>query len=201
MLGERAAMAATVAIEEVISEHYNDQVRTMYQHEKKDRQDRDADETQMQCTRRSRPSSSNRSMRQAGEPRPHRRACWLWSCRLLSCHPFVLVSSNLSRASALDSDSNSASVSAGVFSASSSPSPSSTGAAAAAAGAASQSASASACDSLSSLASLIAKHRDEEDEHRHIGLQHEATLTPFYTLYTQAIKLGCRAAIAITQKL
>lgn len=28
-LGERAAMAATVAVEEVISEHYNDQLRTL----------------------------------------------------------------------------------------------------------------------------------------------------------------------------
>ncbi len=38
MLGKKAAMACTVAVEEVITEHYNDQLRTLnidkFKHEK-----------------------------------------------------------------------------------------------------------------------------------------------------------------------
>ncbi len=40
LLGERAAMACTVAVEEVITEHYNSQLRVL--HERADTKDEDA---------------------------------------------------------------------------------------------------------------------------------------------------------------
>ena len=50
------------------------------------------------------------------------------------------------------------------------------------------------------LLGTIAGFRAEELEHRDIGLAHEAELTPFYRALTSAIKLGCRVAIAVSEK-
>lgn len=46
----------------------------------------------------------------------------------------------------------------------------------------------------------IARFRAEELEHRDIGLAHEAELTPGYRALSAAIKLGCKVAIKISEK-
>ncbi len=50
------------------------------------------------------------------------------------------------------------------------------------------------------LHATIGTFRAEELEHRDIGLANEAEQTPFYRTLTTVIKLGCRAAIAISEK-
>lgn len=55
-------------------------------------------------------------------------------------------------------------------------------------------------ESEAALRELIKKHRDEEEEHRQIGVKYEAELTPAYGPFTQLIKAGVRAAIYVTQK-
>jgi ubiquinone biosynthesis monooxygenase Coq7 len=51
------------------------------------------------------------------------------------------------------------------------------------------------------LRGTIEQFRAEELEHRDIGLAHEAELTPGYRLLSAAIKLGCRAAIAVSERI
>jgi ubiquinone biosynthesis monooxygenase Coq7 len=51
------------------------------------------------------------------------------------------------------------------------------------------------------LRGTIEAFRAEELEHRDIGLQHEAELTPAYRPLTALIKAGCKAAIALSEKL
>jgi ubiquinone biosynthesis monooxygenase Coq7 len=51
------------------------------------------------------------------------------------------------------------------------------------------------------LAATIERFRLEELEHRDIGLEHEAELTPFYRALTGVIKAGCRVAIAVSEKI
>lgn len=51
------------------------------------------------------------------------------------------------------------------------------------------------------LRETIEKFRAEEVEHRDIGLANEAELTIGYRLLTGAIKAGCRAAIAISERI
>lgn len=46
----------------------------------------------------------------------------------------------------------------------------------------------------------IARFRAEELEHRDIGLENEAELTPAYRLLSAAIKLGCKVAIKVAEK-
>jgi 3-demethoxyubiquinol 3-hydroxylase len=46
----------------------------------------------------------------------------------------------------------------------------------------------------------IARFRAEELEHRDIGLANEAELTPGYRLLSAAIKLGCKVAIRVSEK-
>lgn len=46
----------------------------------------------------------------------------------------------------------------------------------------------------------IARFRAEELEHRDIGLANEAELTPGYRLLSAAIKLGCKVAIKVSEK-
>lgn len=101
LLGTRAAMACTVAVEEVITEHYNDQLRTLASDEWKEAGEQ-WDETQQA------------EMRQ--------------------------------------------------------------------------------------LRALIRKNRDDEENHRDIGIEHEAEQTPFYSVLTSLIKTGCQAAIAVAKK-
>ena len=52
----------------------------------------------------------------------------------------------------------------------------------------------------SALKSDIQRFRDEELEHRDIGLANEAELTPGYRLLSGAIKLGCKIAIKVSEK-
>jgi ubiquinone biosynthesis monooxygenase Coq7 len=47
---------------------------------------------------------------------------------------------------------------------------------------------------------IITKCRDEEQEHHDTGLEQDAEKAPAYTLLSNAIKAGCRAAIWITEK-
>ncbi len=51
------------------------------------------------------------------------------------------------------------------------------------------------------LRDTIEKFRAEELEHRDIGLEHEAELTPGYRLLTAVIKRGCKVAIAVSEKI
>jgi ubiquinone biosynthesis monooxygenase Coq7 len=46
----------------------------------------------------------------------------------------------------------------------------------------------------------IARFRAEELEHRDIGLENEAELAPAYRLLSAAIKLGCKVAIRVAER-
>ena len=50
------------------------------------------------------------------------------------------------------------------------------------------------------LKAEIARFRAEELEHRDIGLANEADLTPGYRLLSAAIKLGCKVAIKVSER-
>ncbi len=50
------------------------------------------------------------------------------------------------------------------------------------------------------LRETIESFRLEELEHRDIGLANEAEQAPAYRLWTRVIKAGCRAAIAVSEK-
>lgn len=51
------------------------------------------------------------------------------------------------------------------------------------------------------LLATITKFRDEEQEHHDTGIDHGAEQAPFYRALTEAIKLGCKTAIAISKKI
>ncbi|WP_424812260.1 demethoxyubiquinone hydroxylase family protein [Roseococcus sp. YIM B11640] len=50
------------------------------------------------------------------------------------------------------------------------------------------------------LKAEIARFRAEELEHRDIGIENEAELTPAYRLLTAAIKVGCRIVIKVAER-
>lgn len=50
------------------------------------------------------------------------------------------------------------------------------------------------------LLEIITKFRDEELEHHDIGLENDAEKAPFYTALTEAIKVGCRGAIWVAER-
>ena len=50
------------------------------------------------------------------------------------------------------------------------------------------------------LKGRIAKFRADELEHRDIGLENEAELTPAYRLLSAVIKAGCKAAIKVSER-
>ena len=50
------------------------------------------------------------------------------------------------------------------------------------------------------LRATIARYREDELHHRDVALAHGARQAPGYRLLTAAIKAGCRAAIAISEK-
>jgi ubiquinone biosynthesis monooxygenase Coq7 len=50
------------------------------------------------------------------------------------------------------------------------------------------------------LAQTIERFREEELEHRDIGLAHEAERAPAYRLLSAAIRLGCKVAIRISER-
>ncbi|GGD61440.1 demethoxyubiquinone hydroxylase family protein [Erythrobacter arachoides] len=51
------------------------------------------------------------------------------------------------------------------------------------------------------LAGMIERFREDEREHRDAALAHGAERAPGYALLTAAIRLGCRAAIKVSQKI
>ena len=51
------------------------------------------------------------------------------------------------------------------------------------------------------LAGLIVRFRDDEREHRDAALAAGAERAPAYALFTAAIRLGCRAAIRLSEKI
>jgi len=51
------------------------------------------------------------------------------------------------------------------------------------------------------LKQIIRKHRDDEEEHRDIGLQHDAEKAPLYKAMHAAIQAGCHAAIWISKRI
>ena len=56
-------------------------------------------------------------------------------------------------------------------------------------------------DDEAPLRATIRAFRAEEAEHRDIGLAHEAERAPGYALLSRVIKAGCRAAIAVSERL
>ena len=56
-------------------------------------------------------------------------------------------------------------------------------------------------DDEAALRATVGEFRAEELEHRDIGLANEAELTPGYRLLTAVIKTGCRAAIALSERI
>jgi 3-demethoxyubiquinol 3-hydroxylase len=56
-------------------------------------------------------------------------------------------------------------------------------------------------DSEPELKATLEEFRAEELEHRDIGLAHGATDAPGYRLLSAAIKAGCRAAIALSERI
>ncbi len=55
-------------------------------------------------------------------------------------------------------------------------------------------------DGEAELRSTIARYREDELHHRDVALAHGARQAPGYRLLTAAIKAGCRAAIAISER-
>ncbi|HET6605293.1 MAG TPA: demethoxyubiquinone hydroxylase family protein [Rhodopila sp.] len=51
------------------------------------------------------------------------------------------------------------------------------------------------------LCDTIEKFRAEEVEHRDIGLEHGAEQAPAYRLLSRVIKAGCKAAIAVSERI
>ncbi|XP_064599897.1 5-demethoxyubiquinone hydroxylase, mitochondrial-like [Liolophura sinensis] len=50
------------------------------------------------------------------------------------------------------------------------------------------------------LLKTLKKFRDDELHHHDTGLEHDAEKAPFYTALTQVIKVGCRGAVWISEK-
>ena len=51
------------------------------------------------------------------------------------------------------------------------------------------------------LRRLVREFRDDELEHKHTGLEHEAELAPMYRAMSAVIKAGCHAAIFVTERI
>lgn len=49
------------------------------------------------------------------------------------------------------------------------------------------------------LLETITKFRDEEQEHHDTGIDQGAEQAPFYTMFSQIVKIGCKTAIAISK--
>lgn len=50
------------------------------------------------------------------------------------------------------------------------------------------------------LRALFREFRDDELEHKDTGIEHDAEQAPFYKAMSNVIKVGCRTAIAITER-
>lgn len=55
-------------------------------------------------------------------------------------------------------------------------------------------------DKYKELLEIITKCRDEELEHHDTGLEHDAEQAPFYKSLTEFIKVGCKGAIWIAER-
>jgi len=55
-------------------------------------------------------------------------------------------------------------------------------------------------DEEAPLRATIERFRAEEQEHRDIGLEHEAEQAPGYRLMSAVIKAGCKAAIVVSER-
>ena len=44
-------------------------------------------------------------------------------------------------------------------------------------------------------------HRDDEEHHRDIGIEHEALQALAFKLFSDTIKIGCKAAIAVSSQI
>ncbi|KAI8797427.1 5-demethoxyubiquinone hydroxylase mitochondrial [Biomphalaria glabrata] len=51
------------------------------------------------------------------------------------------------------------------------------------------------------LLETVKKFRDEELHHHDIGLEHDAEKAPFYNVLSQAIKIGCKGAIWVSERI
>lgn len=54
-------------------------------------------------------------------------------------------------------------------------------------------------DANKELLETITRFRDEEQEHHDTGIDHGAEQAPFYKAFSEAIKFGCKTAIAISK--
>lgn len=50
------------------------------------------------------------------------------------------------------------------------------------------------------LIETITQFRNEEQEHHDIGLEHEAEQAPMYEALTSVIKIGCKGAIWLSER-
>jgi len=55
-------------------------------------------------------------------------------------------------------------------------------------------------DKYEELIKTISKFRDEEQEHHDIGLENDAEQAPAYTLLSNVIKVGCKGAIWLSER-
>lgn len=55
-------------------------------------------------------------------------------------------------------------------------------------------------DDESELRATFREFRDDELEHKDTGIEHDAERAPFYRAMSNVIKVGCRAAIAISER-
>ena len=51
------------------------------------------------------------------------------------------------------------------------------------------------------LRATIEEFRADELEHRDIGLANDAAMTPGYTVLSRVIKMGCKVAIAVSERI
>ena len=51
------------------------------------------------------------------------------------------------------------------------------------------------------LRKMFREFRDDELEHKDIGVEHDAENAPFYRVLSSGIKAGCRTAIYLTERI
>ena len=56
-------------------------------------------------------------------------------------------------------------------------------------------------DKFEQLVKTISRFRDEEQEHHDIGLDHDAEQAVAYPLLSSAIKVGCKGAIWLSERI
>jgi len=131
LLGPKYAMACTVAVEEVITEHYNDQLRVINQIlQKMDSQKKGADETI--------------DMRKL----------------------------NANKDYSTDSEDDSVQIDPSITR-----------------------------QQLIELKEMIKQHRDDEENHKDIGIKNDALQAPLYQSFADIIKVGCKVAIAVSSRI